>query len=423
MNNQNTSQEHLVPPLGGQGVNIKKIRADFPILSTEMNGKPLIFLDRGASSQKPNQVIEAMDEYYKTTHANVHRGVYNLSQRATDQFEAARKTMQRFINAKHDHEVIFTRGTTEGINLVANSFGRKYLKEGDEVLISAMEHHSNIVPWQMACEVAGANLKVIPINDLGELNMTAFAEMVNEKTKIIAVMHVSNSLGTINPIKEITAFARKRGIPVLVDGAQATPHIKIDVQELDADFYVFSAHKMYGPTGMGLLYGKEELLNAMPPYHGGGEMIETCSFEKTTYNVLPFKFEAGTPDIAGAIGMAAAVDYIEEIGHEAIAQHEYDLLTYGTEKLKAIDSLQIIGKANNKASVISFLIDGAHPYDVGAILDKLGIAVRTGHHCTQPLMDLLNIPGTVRASFGVYNTREDVDVLVAGVARAARMLT
>jgi len=354
-------------------LDIKKIRADFPILSTEMNGKPLVFLDSGASSQKPNQVIKAMDDYYQTTHANVHRGVYQLSQTATDQFEASRKTMQKFINAEHDHEVIFTRGTTEGINLVANCFGRKFLKEGDEVLISAMEHHSNIVPWQMACEASEAVLKVVPLNDLGELDFDAFDTLITKKTKLIAIMHVSNSLGTINPIKDITRVAHSRNVPVLVDGAQATPHMKIDVQDLDVDFYVASAHKMYGPTGMGFLYGKEEWLNALPPYHGGGEMIETCSFKKTTYNVLP-------------------------------------------------EGLKIIGNARNKASVVSFIIEGTHPYDVGAILDKLGIAVRTGHHCTQPLMGLLNIPGTVRASFGVYNTKEDIDILVAGVKRAARML-
>jgi len=400
----------------------KKIRADFPILSTEMNGKPLVFLDSGASSQKPNQVIKAIDDYYQTTHANVHRGVYQLSQTATDQFEASRKTMQKFINAKHDHEVIFTRGTTEGINLVANCFGRKFLKEGDEVLISAMEHHSNIVPWQMACEASGAVLKVIPLNDLGELDFDVFDALITKKTKLIAIMHVSNSLGTINPIKDITRVAHERNVPVLVDGAQATPHMKIDVQDLDADFYVASAHKMYGPTGMGFLYGKEDWLNALPPYHGGGEMIETCSFEKTTYNVLPFKFEAGTPDIAGAIGMAAAADYILELGHERIARHEHELLEYATEQLSQIEGLKIIGNARNKASVVSLIIEGSHPYDVGAILDKLGIAVRTGHHCTQPLMGLLNIPGTVRASFGVYNTKEDIDILVAGVKRAARML-
>ncbi len=404
-------------------LDIQKIRADFPILSTEMNGKPLVFLDSGASSQKPNQVLKAMDNYYQTTHANVHRGVYNLSQNATDLFEASRKTMQHFINAKHDHEVIFTRGTTEGINLVANCFGRKCLKEGDEVLISAMEHHSNIVPWQMACEASGAVLKVVPLNNLGELDFDAFDALITKKTKIISIMHVSNSLGTINPIKEIARVAHERNVPILVDGAQACPHMKIDVQDLDVDFYVSSAHKMYGPTGMGFLYGKEEWLNKLPPYHGGGEMIETCSFEKTTYNVLPFKFEAGTPDIAGAIGMAAAADYILELGHERIARHEDDLLEYATDKLLEIKGLKIIGNAKNKASVVSFIIEGTHPYDVGAILDKLGIAVRTGHHCTQPLMELLKLPGTVRASFGVYNTKEDIDVLVAGVKRAAKMLT
>lgn len=411
-----------VTTIAKPSLDIQKIRADFPILSTEMNGKPLVFLDSGASSQKPNQVLKAMDDYYQTTHSNVHRGVYKLSQDATDLFEESRRTMQRFINAKHDHEVIFTRGTTEGINLVANCFGRKFLKEGDEVLISAMEHHSNIVPWQMACEASGAVLKVVPLNDLGELDFDAFDALITKKTKIISIMHVSNSLGTINPIKEITRVAHERNVPILVDGAQACPHMKIDVQDLDVDFYVASAHKMYGPTGMGFLYGKEEWLNKLPPYHGGGEMIETCSFEKTTYNVLPFKFEAGTPDIAGAIGMAAAADYILELGHEIIGRHEDELLEYATDKLSEIEGLKIIGNAKNKASVVSFIIEGTHPYDVGAILDKLGIAVRTGHHCTQPLMELLKLPGTVRASFGVYNTKEDIDILVAGVKRAARML-
>lgn len=403
-------------------IDFEKIRADFPLLNRDMNGKPIVFLDSGASSQKPQYVIDAMNDYYANQHANVHRGVYQLSQEATDAFEKGRHLMQQFINAPSEKEVLFVRGTTEGINLVASSYGRKFLKEGDEVLISAMEHHSNIVPWQMACELAGAHLKVIPFNDAGELIMEEFDKLLTKKTKIVAVNHVSNALGTINPIEEIIEKAHAIGVPVLVDGAQSIPHIQVDVQALDVDFYTFSGHKMFGPTGIGILYGKEKWLNAMPPYHGGGEMIETVTFEKTTYNELPHKFEAGTPDIAGVIGLGAAVEYMQTIGHEAIGQHEHDLLEYATTELKKIDGLRIVGTAKNKASVISFLLDGTHPYDVGTILDKLGIAVRTGHHCTQPLMNCFKIPGTVRASFAFYNNRGDIDKLVAGVKRAKRML-
>lgn len=403
-------------------LDIDKVRADFPLLGRTMNNQPIVFLDSAASSQKPSAVIDRMDYYYKNQHANVHRGVYKLSQEATDAFEAARRATQSFINAASEQEIIFTRGTTESINLVASSFGRKYLKEGDEVLISAMEHHSNIVPWQLICEQTGAQLKVIPVNDKGELVMEEFERLLSEKTKIVAVVHISNALGTINPVKTIIDKAHALNIPVLIDGAQATPHQKIDVQYLDADFYVFSAHKVLGPTGMGVLYGKASWLNAMPPYQGGGEMIKTVSFEKTTFNELPFKFEAGTPDIAGAVGLHAAINYMQEIGHEAIQVHEADLLAYGTAKLEEIEGLRIIGKADKKASVISFIVDGTHPYDLGAILDKQGIAVRTGHHCTQPLMDRFGIPGTVRASFALYNTREEIDKLAAGVRRALKML-
>ncbi|MEL7123376.1 MAG: cysteine desulfurase [Bacteroidota bacterium] len=403
-------------------LDIQKVREDFPLLSREMNGKPIVFLDSAASSQKPSAVIQCMDDYYETQHANVHRGVYKLSQEATDAFEESRKAVAEFINAPSDKEVIFTRGTTEGINLVASSFGRKFLNEGDEVIISTMEHHSNIVPWQMICEERGAKLRVIPINEEGEILMAQFAEMLNERTKIISIVHISNSLGTINPVEEIIEMAHQRDIPVLVDGAQAVPHMKIDVQALDVDFYVFSGHKMFGPTGIGILYGKEKWLNAMPPYHGGGEMIKTVTFEKTTYNELPFKFEAGTPDIAGVVGLKAAIDYMNEISHEAIQAHEHELLKYATEQLSQIDGLRIIGRASNKASVVSFLVDDIHPYDLGAILDKLGIAVRTGHHCTQPLMDRYEIPGTVRASFALYNTKEEIDQLVEGVKRAVSML-
>jgi cysteine desulfurase/selenocysteine lyase len=403
-------------------LDINKVRADFPLLDREMHHQPIVFLDSAASSQKPTAVIERMDYYYRHQHANVHRGVYQLSQEATDAFEAARKAAQSFINAASDREIIFTRGTTEGINLVASSFGRKYLKEGDEVLISAMEHHSNIVPWQLICEQTGAHLKVIPVNEKGEIIMEAYDRLLNDRTKIVSIVHISNTLGTINPVKEIIDKAHARNIPVLVDGAQSIPHQKIDVQALDADFFVFSAHKMLGPTGMGILYGKESWLNAMPPYHGGGEMIKTVTFEKTTFNELPFKFEAGTPDIAAAVGLHAAINYMEQIGHEAIQAHEAELLAYGTAQLEQIEGLRIIGTADKKASVISFVVEGTHPYDIGAILDQQGIAVRTGHHCTQPLMDQYGIPGTVRASFALYNTKEEIDKLAAGIRRALKML-
>ena len=403
-------------------LDLDKIRADFPLLSRTMNGKPIVFLDSAASSQKPEQVIQAMDHYYRQQHANVHRGVYQLSQEATDAFEKGRSLTRAFINAAHNREIIFTRGTTEGINLIASSFGRKFLKEGDEILISAMEHHSNIVPWQMVAEQYGATLKVIPINEKGELLPDAYDTLLTERTKIVSIVQVSNALGTINPVKDMIAKAHAKGIPVLVDGAQAVPHMKVDVQDLDADFYVFSGHKMFGPTGMGVLYGKEAWLDKLPPYHGGGEMIKTVTFEKTTYNELPHKFEAGTPDIAGAVGMGAAIEYMWSLGQDAITQYEAQLLEYATTQLSAIDGMRFIGTAKHKASVISFLLEGAHPYDVGTILDKLGIAVRTGHHCTQPLMDHYCIPGTVRASLAIYNNQEDIDRLVEGVKRAQRML-
>ncbi|MEM6320016.1 MAG: cysteine desulfurase [Bacteroidota bacterium] len=405
-----------------QTVDFAKIRKDFPLLEREMNGKPIVFLDSAASSQKPTYVIDAMDDYYKKLHANVHRGVYQLSQEATDAFEKSRRLVKEFINAPSEKECIFVRGTTEGINLVANCYGRKFLNEGDEVLISTMEHHSNIVPWQMICEERGAKLKVVPINEAGEMIMSEFDKLLTDRTKIVAINHISNALGTINPVREVIAKAHAKGIPVLIDGAQSIPHLKVDVQELDVDFFTFSGHKMCGPTGIGILYGKEKWLNAMPPYHGGGEMIETVTFEKTTYNTLPHKFEAGTPDIAGVVGLGAAVEYMQKIGHEAIIAHENELLAYGTAELKKIPGIRIVGEAKEKASVISFLLDGAHPYDVGTILDKLGIAVRTGHHCTQPLMARYEIPGTVRASFAFYNNKEDVDKLVEGVKRAAKML-
>ena len=388
-----------------------------------MNGKPLVYLDNGASSQKPQSVIDAIDHYYTSQNSNIHRGVHHLSQIATDAYEVTRRKLRAFINAAHEHEVIITKGTTDSINLVASSYGNSFINEGDEVIISEMEHHSNIVPWQMICETKGAVLKVVPINDAGELDMDAYRDMLNERVKIVSVTYISNTLGTVNPVKEIIDLAHQYQIPVLLDAAQAIHHTIIDVQELDVDFLAFSGHKMYGPTGVGVLYGKEELLNKMPPYQGGGDMIKDVTFEKTTYNELPFKFEAGTPNIEAGITLAFAIDYINSIGLEKIAQYEHELLEYATSRLEAIDGLKIIGTAKNKSGVISFIVEDIHPYDIGVILDKLGIAVRTGHHCTQPLMARYNIPGTVRASFGLYNTKEEIDVLVAGVKRAVTMLS
>ena len=404
-----------------ESINVQKIRNDFPILASSVNGKPLVYFDNAATSQKPWQVIKAIENYYTHLNSNVHRGVHHLSQKATDAFEASRRKLADFINAKHDYEVIFTRGTTESINLVAHSFGKQFVQPGDSIIISALEHHSNIVPWQLLCEDRKATLKVIPINDKGELLMDDFKAMLDEKVKLVAVNYVSNSLGTINPVREIIRLAHEQNIPVLLDAAQAVQHIAIDVQELDVDFLAFSGHKMYGPTGIGILYGKETWLNQMPPYQGGGEMIKTVSFEKTTFNDLPFKFEAGTPNIEAAICLGAAVDYINEIGLENINQYEHELLEYATEQLSSVEGIRFIGTAEQKASVVSFMINDVHPYDIGVILDKLGIAVRTGHHCTQPLMDFFCIPGTIRASFAFYNTREEIDALVAGVKRAATM--
>ena len=409
-------------PLAPPPLDIARIRADFPLLSREMNGKPIVFLDSAASSQKPSQVIEAMDHYYRYQHANVHRGVYQLSQEATTAFEDVREKVRAFLNAPSEHEIIFVRGATEGINLVASSFGRKFIGPGDEVLITAMEHHSNIVPWQMICEERGAQLRVAPINSAGELVLEELDRLLTPKTRILALTQVSNTLGTINPIREIVQLAHAKGIPVLVDGAQAAPHQKIDLQELDVDFYTFSGHKVFGPTGIGVLFGKERWLNAMPPYHGGGEMIKTVTFEKTTYAGLPHKFEAGTPDIAGVIGLGAALDYIQSIGLEAITAYEDELLAYAAQRLAEIPGIRFFGTARHKASLVSFLIDGIHPYDLGALLDKQGIALRTGHHCTQPLMDLYGIPGTVRASLAFYNDKTDIDRLVEGVKRAVAML-
>ncbi len=403
-------------------LDITKIRADFPILNQKVNGKPLVYFDNGATSQKPQVVIDAISKYYKEINANIHRGVHTLSQLATDAYEESRNKIQQHINAQFAHEVIFTSGTTQSINTIANGFAA-IVKAGDEILVSAMEHHSNIVPWQMLCEKTGATLKVIPMNENGELIQSEYDKLLSEKTKLVAVNHISNALGTINPVKEMIAKAHKVGAAILIDGAQAVPHLKPDVQDLDCDFYVFSGHKMCAPTGVGVLYGKEKWLNKLPPYQGGGEMIATVTFEKTTYADLPHKFEAGTPNIEGGIVMGTAIDYLNAIGFENIAQYENELLHYATAKLLEIDGLKIYGTAKEKASVISFNINGIHPYDIGTIIDKLGIAVRTGHHCTQPIMDFYEIPGTVRASFAFYNTKEEIDIFVEAIKKAQTMLS
>ena len=401
---------------------IDDIRAQFPALNQEVNGKPLVYLDNGATTQKPQCVIDALSDYYRLNNSNVHRGAHTLSDRATQHYEDARKTLQAFLNAKKSEEVVWTRGTTESINLVAATWGRQNIKAGDEVLITGMEHHSNIVPWQMLCEQTGATLRPIPVKDNGELDMDAFTSMLNEKVKLVGVVHVSNALGTINPVADIIKMSHDVGAKVLVDGAQAVAHWDVDVQALDVDFYAFSGHKLFGPTGIGVLYGKEELLNAMPPYQGGGEMIEHCSFDGTTYNVLPFKFEAGTPNIAGAIGLAAAVSYLNGVDRAALEQHENALLVRANELADEIGGIRKIGTAPKKASVFSFLLDGAHPADVGTLLDQQGIAVRTGHHCAMPLMSQFKVPGTVRASFSFYNTMDDVERLFAGLEKAKMFL-
>ncbi len=402
---------------------IEKIRADFPALhQTIYDGQPLVYLDNAASAQKPQRVIDRLTAYYSWEHSNVHRGVHHLSQNATEAYEGARTQIARFINAPNPYQIIYTRGATEAINLVAASYGRSHVGEGDEVVISTMEHHSNIVPWQMLCEEKGATLRVIPVNDRGELIMEAYERLLSDRTKLVAFVHVSNSLGTVNPVHRMIEAAHQRNIPVLIDGAQAVQHMEVDVHALDCDFYCFSGHKMFGPTGIGILYGKEDLLEAMPPYQGGGDMIETVTFERTTYNALPHKFEAGTPHIAGAIGLAEAVAYLQDLGLDAIARYERDLLAYAHERLQEIDDLRLIGTAAEKASVVSFLIGAIHPYDAGTILDRLGIAVRTGHHCTMPLMQRFGLPGTVRASFALYNTREEVDKLVEGLHKVKKLL-
>ncbi len=402
---------------------VERIRADFPVLQQTVNGKPLIYLDNSASSQVPQVVIDRGSVYLEQEHSNIHRGVHYLSQKATTAYEGAREKVKRFINARDVRECIFVRGATEGINLVMHGYGRKFIGDGDEIIISAMEHHANIVPWQMLCEEKGARLRVIPMNDAGELLLDEYDGLLNERTKLVAVMHVSNALGTINPIKEMIAQAHKYGVPVLIDGAQAAPHMPVDVQDLDCDFYVFSGHKMYAPTGSGVVHGKLELLEKMNPFQGGGDMIKTVTFEKTTYADPPNRFEAGTPAIASQIGLGAAIDYLHSIGRERAAAHEAELLRYATERVSAIEGVRIIGTAKNKASVLSFVIDDIHPHDIGTILDQEGIAVRAGHHCAQPVMQRFNVPATARASFSFYNTKEEVDVLASTIERVIEIFS
>lgn len=397
------------------------VRQDFPILSRTVYGKPLVYLDNGATTQKPRCVVDAITDEYYSVNANVHRGVHFLSQQATELHEASRETVRRFINARSTNEIVFTRGTTESINLLASSFGEAFLKEGDEVIVSTMEHHSNIVPWQLLQMRKGIVLRVIPMNDRGELLLDEYERLFTPRTRIVCVVHVSNVLGTVNPVREMIATAHAHGVPVLVDGAQSIPHMPVDVQALDADFYVFSGHKIYGPTGVGVLYGKEDWLDKLPPYQGGGEMIQHVSFERTTFNELPFKFEAGTPDYIGTTGLAKALDYVSALGMDRIAAYEHELTEYATRRLKEIPGMRIFGEAPEKGSVISFLVGNIHHFDMGTLLDRLGIAVRTGHHCAQPLMQRLGIEGTVRASFALYNTKEEIDALVAGVERVSRM--
>ncbi len=391
---------------------IDRIRADFPSLAQQVRGKPLVYLDNAASAQKPRQVIDTLAEFYRHDFANIHRSVHTLGERATARYEAARETVRRFLNARRAEEIVFVRGTTEAINLVAQSWGRANLKAGDEILITAMEHHSNIVPWQLVCRQTGARLRVAPMNTRGELLLEELAKRIGPRTRLVSVVHMSNALGTVNPVEEIVALAHARGIPVLIDGAQAVPHLPVDVQALDCDFYAFSGHKLYGPTGIGALYARHELLEAMPPWQGGGEMIRTVTFEETTYNDPPFKFEAGTPAIAEAVGLAAAIDYLEAIGWEAIAAHEHDLLEYATARAEEVPGLQLIGTAREKGAILSFTVDRVHPHDLGTFLDHYGIAVRAGHHCTMPVMDFFQVPATARASFGIYNTRQEVDLLI-----------
>jgi len=405
------------------GFDVEKIREDFPVLKQTIHGRPLVYLDSAATAQKPFAVIDAIRRFHEVDCANIHRGVHELSQRSTAAYEETRAKAKRFLNSRSKNELIFVRGTTEGINLVASAWGRTNVKAGDEIVISAMEHHSNIVPWQMLCEEKGAKLRVIPMNDRGELLMEEYEKLLNPRTRMVAVAHVSNALGTINPVRQIIEMAHRAGALTLIDGAQAVPHIKVDVQALDADFYTFSGHKLVGPTGIGILYGKSKLLDEMPPYQGGGDMILTVTFEKTTYNDVPYKFEAGTPNIAGGIGLGAAFDYVTHIGIEQIAAYEHDLLVYGTEALSQLPGLRLIGTAREKASVLSFVIEGIHPHDIGTVLDKQGIAVRTGHHCAQPVMDWFNVPATTRASLAFYNTTAEIDALVAGLKKVKEIFS
>jgi len=400
---------------------VDEVRRDFPILREKVYGKPLVYLDNAATSQKPQLVIDTLEKYYRLENANIHRGIHFLSERATQAYEDARAKVARFINAADGREIIFVRGTTEGINLVAQSYGRKLIGEEDEIILSAMEHHSNIVPWQILCEQVGARLRIIPMNDEGELLIDEYERLLSDRTKLVAVTHLSNALGTINPVKQIIQIAHRRGVPVLVDGAQAAPHLKVDVRDLDCDFYAFSGHKLYGPTGVGVLYGRASLLDAMPPYQGGGDMIRSVTFEKTLYNVLPYKFEAGTPNIAGGIGLGAAIDYLSQVGLELVTAYERELLDYATEAVSTISGVRIIGTAREKSGVLSFVLDGVHAHDVGTILDQEGIAIRTGHHCAMPVMQRFGVPATARASLAFYNTRAEVDALVGATHKARRM--
>ena len=401
---------------------VQRVRADFPILNQLIHGKPLVYLDNAATTQKPQIVLDALNHYYALDNANIHRGVHELSERATQAYETARGKVRKFLNAKKSEEIIFVRNATEGINLVAQTYGRRHISEGDEIVISAMEHHCNIVPWQMLCEEKGAKLRVIPMNDAGELLLDEYAKLLNPRTKFVSIVHMSNALGTINPVKQMIASAHAQGIPVLVDAAQSAYHISLDVQDLDCEFLVFSGHKLYGPTGTGVLYGKEAFLNAMPPWMGGGDMIRSVTFEKTTYNDLPYKFEAGTPHIAGGVGLGAAIDYLNALGMDNIAAYEHELLDYGTQALQSVDGLRMIGTAKEKASVFSFVLDGVHPHDIGTIIDMDGIAIRTGHHCAQPVMQRYNIPATARASLACYNTREEIDALVKSLRRVMEVM-
>jgi cysteine desulfurase / selenocysteine lyase len=415
------AHEVATPGLMTEALDVNKIRRDFPILKQKVHGKPLVYLDNGATSQKPQIVIDTLNRYYVAENSNIHRGVHFLSERATAAYEEGRNKIKRFLNARSEQEVIFVRGTTEAINLVAQSYGRTFLKEGDEIIVSAMEHHSNIVPWQILCEQIGTRLRVIPINHDGEIIVDEYRRLLNEKTKLVSITHVSNALGTIVPVKGIVRLAHERNVPVVVDGAQAVPHLKVDVQDLACDFYAFSGHKLFGPTGVGILYGRAELLDSMPPYQGGGDMISLVTFEKTHYNVLPYKFEAGTPHIAGGIGLAAAIDYVGGLDWRQIAAYEHDLLVYATAALSDIEGLRIIGTAKEKVGVISFVFDHVHAHDVGTILDQEGVAVRAGHHCAMPVMQRFGVPATTRASFALYNTREEVDILVRAIHRALKV--